>query len=136
MDLPQGWEKKALIVVGVVFLISVIYALNPYQGSPTNDTIQNQSTQTINIIPFSQNKANNYNNTSTPVTNTTKLTADQAKSIASQSHPGYTVGQPIEGSVTVNSTNYPVWIVPLSQNNVVSKTIYIDRNTGIIVLEI
>lgn len=136
MDLPQGWEKKALIVVGVVFLISVIYALNPYQGSPTNDTVQNQSTQTINIIPFSQNKANNYNNSPNTANNTTKLTADQAKSIASQSHPGYTVGQPIEGSVTVNSTNYPVWIVPLSQNNVVSKTIYIDRNTGIIVLEI
>lgn len=137
MDLPENWEKKALLIIGAVFIITVIYALNPFQGSPTNDTINQTPTQTITPIPFPKTtKVNNSNNSSATTNGTLKLTADQAKNIAAQSRPGYNVGQPIQGSVMVNSTNYAVWIVPLSQNNVVSKTIYIDGNTGIIVLEI
>jgi hypothetical protein len=135
MDLPQNWEKKALIIVGAVFIISVIYAMNPFQSTPTNDTLNESSSTTIIPNPFPKiTKSKNANNSS--VNGTFNITAEQAKKIATQSRPGYTVGQPIQGNVVVNSTNYSVWIVPLSQNNVVSKTIYIDANTGIIVLEI
>jgi hypothetical protein len=130
MDLPENWEKKALIVVVAVFLILVIYAYNPFQTRP-NTTIQNQNPQNGVPIPFP--KANTSTNSSN---NTLKLTAEQAKTIATQARPGYNAGQPIQGTVMVNNTNYAVWIVPLSQNNVVSKTLYIDANTGIIVLEI
>ena len=50
-----------------------------------------------------------------------------------QNNPGYSVGQPIQGSVMVNNSNHNVWIIPLSLNGM-SKTIYIDTNTGLIVL--
>ncbi len=132
MDLPADWEKKALIIVGVVFIATVIYALNPFQGTPSNDTV-GQTTTTQNIVPFSKNPKNNTTNS----TNSSfKITAEQAKQIATKSYSGYTAGQPIQGSIVVNSTGYNVWIVPLSQNDQVTKTIYIDGNTGIIVMQI
>lgn len=135
-DLPDEWEKKALIVVGALFLLTVIYAYNPFQGTPTNTTIDNSPTQTTTIIPFPKiTKTKNTTNNTNLTNGTFKLTAEQAKKIATQSRPGYTVGTPIQGTVMVNNTNYNVWIVPLSKQNVVSKTIYIDANTGVIILD-
>lgn len=135
-ELPEGWEKKALIALGVLILILVIYAYNPF-GGKSNVSVQNQNPETIVPVPFPQKNTNtSTNNSSIPGNATFKITVDQAKSIATKARPGYDVGQPIQGSVLVNNTNYNVWIVPLSKNNVVSKTIYIDGNTGIIVLEI
>jgi hypothetical protein len=131
MDLPDNWEKYALIGVVAVLIISVIYALNPFPPTPENDTIQ-QTTTTTTIIPFPKNNVNKTNSSN----NTAKITLERAKEIAAQTWPGYTVGQPISGSVTVNDTTYSVWIVPLTKQNTASKTIYIDINTGNIVLDI
>ena len=133
MDLPENWEKIALILVGVIFIITVIYALNPFQGTPDNTTLNQNSNPSIVPIPFP--KDNKSTNNSTNTTNgTINITLDQAKTIAAQSSPGYEVGQPIPGTVTVNKTNYTVWIVPLTKPNTASKTIYIDIKTGLIVL--
>jgi hypothetical protein len=117
----------------VVFIISVIYAFNPFHGSaPSNDTnITPTQTVTYNQ-PIQPQVVNNSSNSST--TNlTSNITAAQATNIAIQNNPGYSVGQPIQGSVMVNNTNHNVWIIPLSLNGL-SKTIYIDTNTGLIVL--
>jgi len=135
-ELPPDWEKKALIVVGVVFVFTIIYSFNPFQSTNNNNTIDPAPDQSLDPVPFAKvNKTNNTTNSSA-INGTFKITADQAKKIALQSRPAYSPGQPIQGNVVVNSTNYAVWIVPLSQNNAVAKTIYIDANTGIIVLEI
>lgn len=137
-ELPVGWEKKALIVVGVVFIITVIYAFNPFPATPTNNsTDQSIQTGTPFTLPkltsTSKNTANNTDNNKTNIT--LKLTAEQAKNIAIQKNPGYTPGNPLQGTITVNNTSYNVWIVPLTKKNEASKTIYIDGNTGVIVLE-
>jgi len=131
MDLPENWEKIALVGVVAVLIISVIYALNPFPPTLENDTIQ-QTTTTTNIIPFPKiNKAKN----NTTGNSTLEITLERAKTIAAQQRPGYTVGNPIQGSVVVNNTTYAVWIVPLLTQNTVSKTIYIDIHTGNIVFE-
>lgn len=132
MDLPENWEKKALLLVGGILIVSVIYALNPFPGTPDNTTLGQNSSTTIVPVPFSKvNRANNSQNASNNITN---ITLDQAKTIAAQSNPGYNVGQPVPGTVMVNNTNYTVWIVPLTKTNTASKTIYIDVKTGLIVL--
>ena len=79
--------------------------------------------------PQAVNNSSNSSNTNL----TSNLTMEQAKNIAIQNNPGYSVGQPIQGSVMVNNSNHNVWIIPLSLNGM-SKTIYIDTNTGLIVL--
>lgn len=129
MDLKEGWEKKALLVVAAVFIISLIYAFSPFHSSP-NVTVDNQTPTYITTT--TQPKVNNSTNSS--INTTFNLTADQAKNIASQLRPGYSVGQPIQANIIINNTNHAVWIVPLTQNSL-SKTIYIDANTGLIVLE-
>jgi hypothetical protein len=132
MDLPENWEKMALIGVAAVLIISVIYALNPFPLTAPNDTME-QTTTTTNIIPFPKiTKVNN----NTSDNSTIEITLERAKTIAAQQRPGYTVGNPVKGSVVVNNTTYPVWIVPLLTQNTVSKTIYIDLYTGNIVFEI
>ncbi len=132
MDLPADWEKKALIIVGVVFIITVVYAFNPFLSTPTNNTTMEQSPSEPTVIPFPENERKNNTNNST---NDTKITEEDAKRIAAQAYPDYTVGTPFQGSVNVNSTNYFVWIVPLTKDNTASKTIYIDADTGNIVRE-
>ncbi|MCE5214743.1 MAG: peptidase [Methanobacterium sp.] len=137
MKLPESWEKRALILVAAIFIISVIYALNPFLGTPTNNTGNQTPTQTLNPIPFpilssNKNVTNQTNNTN----NSFKITPEQAQNIATQAMPGFTAGTPLKGSVYVNNTNYNVWIVPLTKSDSNSKTIYIEGNTGVIVLVI
>ena len=134
-QLPESWEKRALIVVGVIFVVTVIYAFGPFsfQTAPANDTLNQTSPQTITPIPFPQKAASANNTTNgSNSTNSTQISAEQAKNIAAQMNPGYAIGQPTQQSLSVNGTTYSVWAVPLSQNGI-SKTIYIDINTGIIV---
>ncbi|HEY0196291.1 MAG TPA: PepSY domain-containing protein [Methanobacterium sp.] len=134
MDLPDNWEKKALIVVGFVFVLTVIYSFNPFPATPTNNTTIEQSTSGPTVIPFP--KKDKTNNTTDPTNNSSfKITEEDAKRIAGQSNPDYTVGTPMQGSINVNSTNYFVWIVSLTKDNEASKTIYIDADTGNIVME-
>ncbi len=132
-DLPDGWERKTLLIIGVVFIVSVIYALHPFQGSAPNNTSNVTTPQTTTYTPLNQPQINDTSNNSS-TSNSTNLTVDQAKNIALQSYPGFSAGQPVQGSVTVNSTNHNVWIIPLSGGGG-SKTIYIDVNTGLIILE-
>ncbi len=134
--LPDNWEKKGLILIGFVFIITIIYALNPFTGTPTNNS-SDQTFQPGSPIPFpklttNKNTSNNTNNTNI----TFKITKEQAEKIATQAWPSYTVGTPLQGTIIVNNTNYNVWIVPLTKQNTASKTIYIDGNTGVIVLDI
>jgi len=52
MNLPEDWEKKALIIIGAVFILTVIYAFNPFQDTPTNNTTMEQAPSEPTIIPF------------------------------------------------------------------------------------
>jgi hypothetical protein len=111
----------------------VIYAFNPFQGSNPSNNTNITPTQTVTHNQPSQPQVVNNSTNSSTTNLTSNLTVEQAKNIAMQNNPGYSVGQPIQGSVMVNNTNHNVWIIPLSLNGM-SKTIYIDTNTGLIVL--
>lgn len=140
IDLGDGWEKKALIVVAVVVFILVAYAYNPFQ-SKANVTSPNESytTQTssapVSQTPVSNNSANSTNNSDDNGNNSFLISAEQAKSIALSHNPGYTAGDPMQGTVVINQTTIAVWIVPLSKFSQPSKTVYVDVNTGKIVKE-
>jgi hypothetical protein len=136
MELPEGWEKKALILLVVVVLVVVIYAYNPFQ-SKSNVTVNNQSYQpaTVTPMPFDQSSSNKSANNSSYGNGTFQITADQAKNIAENSRPGYKAGVPMQGTILLNSTTIAVWMVPLSKSGSVSKTLYIDVTSGRIVQE-
>ncbi|MBM4242057.1 MAG: PepSY domain-containing protein [Euryarchaeota archaeon] len=135
MDLDLNWEKKALIVLGVVTLIILIYAFDPFKPQ-SNLTVENQSMQypVTSNNPNSNNVTTANNTTSNITSNTTsnttdfKITKEQAKSIASE--PGYTVGEPRGEIITINDNSYAVWVVPLLRYNKVVKEVVIDANTG------
>jgi hypothetical protein len=138
-DLPEGWEKKALIVVVVIVFIIAVYAFNPFQpkANVTSDNLSSPAAPTI--VPLPQPDSGNSSNISSNSSNITngtpsQITADQAKNIAVQSNPGYIAGQPTQGTVVVNSTTVAVWIVPITRSGS-SKTIYIDLTSGRIVKE-
>ncbi len=134
MNLPNNWEKKALIVVFVVLIATLIYSFNPFLGTPTNNTTTiEQGPSDPSVVPFP--KKDNANETGNSSTNSsTKITQDDANRIATQANPGYTVDTTTPGSVSVNGTSYFVYIVTLTKENEPSKTIYIDADTGIIVM--
>ncbi|MBI5680748.1 MAG: peptidase [Methanobacterium sp.] len=130
MDLEPGWEKKALIVLGIITVIIVIYAFNPFAGTP-NVQIQNQTPETPAVTPPpavvtpNNTTANRTNvNITTNGTGTFQITAEQAKKIAAES--GYITGEPIKGIYNVIN----VWIVPLMKNNKIVKNVYIDASNG------
>lgn len=132
----DGWEKKSLIIMGVVVLIILVYAFNPFQAK-TNLTGNNDAPipQTIPApTPVPVTDTVNSSNTTNNTGNTTYLiSADQAKRIALQGNLGYTAGEPLQGTVVVNQTTIVVWIVPLSKSSQSSKNVYVDVNTGKIV---
>jgi len=138
MDLGENWEKKAMIVLGVIFFAVVIYAYGPFQRTadvtaPNESNIPVPQTNTPFSWPTIKNSSSN-NTTTTGGNGTFQISADQAKQIVSQtSGPGFTVGEPSRGNVVVNNNTVSVWIVPLLQNNVVTKEIYVDSSTGMIV---
>lgn len=133
MDLPQNWEKKALIVVIVVLIATVIYSFNPFPANPTNNTTVEQAPSGPTVVPFPKKNNSNSTDNNNTTNSSSKITADDAKRIAEQANPGYIADDPIQGSINVNSTNYFVYIVTLTKENEASKTIYIDADTGIIV---
>jgi len=136
LDLKPGWEKKALIVVGIVILIIVIYAFNPFYNNPDVQAVQGQPTDTpvTTSAPPAVTSNNSTDNTTSNATGngTFQISADVAKNIALGANPGYTAGQPTQGNVTINSTAVSVWIVPLTQGSQ-SKKVYVDSATGVIV---
>jgi hypothetical protein len=135
MDLGEGWEKKALIVVAVVVFMLVAYAYNPFQ-SKANVTTSNQSyTPPATPTPVTQTPAvsSNSSNSSSNATNTFSISANQAKTIAINANPGYKASDPMQGTIVVNQTTIAVWMVPISKITQPSKTVYVDVNTGKIV---
>jgi hypothetical protein len=134
MDLKDGWEKKALIGVGVVVLAIIIYAyFIPFSGTPEPSL---QSNQASNIpatpIPYSVQDVNNSTSNNSTTNGNLTLTADQAKNIAQDAFPTYTIGTPtFQNNININGSSYSVWVVPISLNST-SKTVYID-NSGAIV---
>lgn len=139
MDLQPGWEKKALIVLAVITIIVVVYAYGPFKGDAKAEIINNTS-EVPAPAPAPPSPVVTTNNSTSNITNvnitggnngTYQITADQAKKIAEQ--PGFTAGQPTKGNVMINNNNIAVWIVPLMKGTIISKRIYVDAATGIIV---
>lgn len=153
LDLSNlSWEQKALIGVGVIVLIILIYAYAPWNSSET--IIDNTTTAVVDDVPAQSNNPsyapvnqesqntdeqsvnpdtssstdNNTNTTSTNQEKTNQINTLQAKEIAAQD--GLTAGSPRSGTFKQGNENIPVWIVPLSENNIVIREVYIDKSTG------
>lgn len=137
LDLKPGWEKKALIILGITVFIILIYAFNPFGSNADVYTAPDQ-TQDVQPVtsapsPVVSNASDNNTTVNTTSNNSTfQISADVAKNIATGANPGYTAGQPTPGNVTINSTMFSVWIVPITQGSL-SKNIYIDMSNGTIV---
>lgn len=129
----DGWEKKALIVMGVVVLVILVYAFNPFHAKTNltgnNDSQIPQTTPVPTPAPV-MDTVDSSNSTNTTGNTTYLINADQAKRIALQGNTGYTAGEPLQGTVVVNQTTIVVWIVPLSKSSQSSKNVYVDVNTG------
>ncbi|AXV36790.1 MAG: hypothetical protein CIT01_00550 [Methanobacterium sp. BRmetb2] len=131
MDVDLTWEKKALIVVGVITVIILIYAYGPFQFTPEVKIVnQTEQPATVQKMPFPQPSSNN---TTINNTNNTdfKITKEQAQRIAEE--PGYTTGEPTQGTLTIDNKEVPVWIVPLLKDNRVEKEVYVNAENGNIV---
>ena len=134
MDLKEGWEKKALIGVGIVVLIIIAYAyFVPFSGTPEPSLQTNQvSTTPATPIPYAVPAVNNSTSNNSSTSGNFTLTADQAKNIALNAYPNYTIGTPTyQNNININGTFYSAWVVPISLNNT-SKTVYIDNSGAII----
>jgi hypothetical protein len=136
MDLKPGWEKKALIILSIVFIIIVIYAFNPFHSDSNVQEVQNQPVDTAVTTPaapvVTSNNSTDNNTVNTTNNGTFQISADVAKNIATGANPGYTAGQPTQGNVTINNSVFSVWIVPITQASI-SKKIYVDISTGTII---
>ena len=132
MDLKEGWEKKALIGVGVVVLIIIIYAyFVPFSGTPEPSLQANQSTPSQVVpVPYVIAAPNNSTSNNSNTTGNFTLTADQAKNIAHNAFPDYTIGSPAFQN-NINGTLYSAWVIPITKNNT-SKTVYVDNSGRII----
>jgi hypothetical protein len=135
MDLKDGWEKKAILGLGVVVLVIILYAyFVPFSGTPNTNVSTNQGANPAQVVPvpFSQPVANNSTANNTTNNGNNNLTSDQAKNIALNANPGYTAGTPsFQNNTNINGTVYSVWVVPITQGNTI-KTVYVD-NTGRII---
>ena len=137
LDLKPGWEKKALIVLGIAVFIILIYAFNPFQGNANVYTSpdQTQDVQPVTSAPSPVVSNTSDNNTTVNTTSnngTFQISADVAKNIVLGNYTGFTAGQPTQGNVTINNTLVYVWIVPITQGSL-SENIYVDMSTGTIV---
>jgi len=128
----DGWEKKALIVMGVVVLIILVYAFNPFQAKSNltgnNDSVVAPTTSIPTTAP-NTDTVNSTNSTNTTGNTTFIINEDQAKKIALQGNTGYSASDPLQGTIVVNQTTVVVWVVPISKGSI-SKTVYVDVNTG------
>jgi hypothetical protein len=134
MDLKEGWERKALIALGVIILIIIVYAyVNPFSGAPDNSTQQAQITPAqVTPLTYSTTSNNNSTGNNSTINGNFTLSAAQAQSIAQNAFPGYSIGSPTQGNVVVNGTAHSVWIVSV-RNNTVSRTLFVDASTGTII---
>jgi len=125
-----SWEQRALIGIGVITLVVLLYAYNPFaprpSGNVTNDIAPAIAPQPV---PVNDQSSNNSTN-STPEGNFT-ISKEQAKLIAKES--GYKTGDPRAGTIMINNQNVSVWIVPLYINDKMAKEVYVNSITGVIV---
>jgi hypothetical protein len=134
MDLKDGWEKKALLGVGVVVLIIIFYAyFIPFSGTPEPSLQLNQVSVTpATPLPYAVPAVNNSTSNNSTTSGNFTLTADQAKNIALNAFPNYTIGTPtFQNNLNINGTIYSAWVVPITLNST-SKTVYIDNSGAII----
>jgi hypothetical protein len=128
------WENKALIVVGVVVLVILVYAFNPFQAktnlTENNDSVVPQTTTVPTTTPTSSVDSSNSTNDTGNLTYL--ISEEQAKKIALQGNVGYTAGGTLQGTIVVNDTTVVVWIVPISKGSI-TKNIYVDVNSGKII---
>jgi len=137
MDLKEGWEKKALVAVGVVVLVIIIYAyFIPFSGTPEPSLQPNQASITpATPLPYSVPAANNSTSNNSTTSGNFTLTADQAKNIALNAFPNYTIGTPtFQNNININGTIYSAWVIPVTLNST-SKTVYIDDSGAIIQID-
>lgn len=127
MDLT--WEQKALIGVGVVVLIILIYSYGSFNMTPEVNVQNTTSTPVSNpqLLPVNSPSDNSSNTTNGTFT----ITKQKAKEIASLQ--GYRTGDPSTGSIVINNQTVSVWIVPLYLNGKMTKEVYVDKANGSIV---
>lgn len=129
MDLNEGWEKKALIGLGALVVIIVLYAyFAPFGGTPDNTT-QPQVTSTGTVTPVTFVSPTNNNTTNSSLSGNFTITAVQAQQIAQNANLGFTGSTPTQANIAINGTQHSVWIVQLS-NGTSSKTVYVDASSG------
>lgn len=131
MDLPEDWEKKALLIVAVVVIILAAYVFNPFK-SESNITANNESINVnpVTNMPFDQSTSNQTANTNGTSNSTSELTMEQATNIALQANPGYTSGETSKETMVINGVTISVWKVTLTKSGLTSKTIYINAISG------
>ncbi len=130
MDIDLTWEQKALIGVGAVVLIILIYAYGPFNMTPEVNVQNTTSTPVSNpqLLPVNSPSDNSANNTTN---GTFTITKQKAKEVASL--PGYRTGDPTSGSIIINNQTVSVWVVPLYLNGKMTKEVYVDTANGSIV---
>ncbi len=129
MDLKEGWEKKALIGLGAVVVIIILYSyFAPNTGTPDNIT-QPQVTSTGSVTPVTFVSPSNNNSTNSTINGNFTLTAAQAQQIATNANPGYTISSTNQANIAINGTQYSAWILSMS-NGTSSKTVYINAANG------
>lgn len=129
MDLKEGWEKKALIGLGAVVVIIILYSyFAPYNGTPDNIT-QPQVTSTGSVTPVTFVSPSNNNSTNSSLNGNFTITAAQAQQIATNANPGYTISSTNQANIAVNGTQYSAWILSMS-NGTASKTVYVNAANG------
>lgn len=129
MDLKEGWEKKALIGLGTVVVIIILYSyFAPYNGTPDNIT-QPQVTSTGSVTPVTFVSPSNNNSTNSTLNGNFTITGAQAQQIAQNANPGYTISSTNQANIAVNGTQYSAWILSMS-NGTASKTVYVNAANG------
>lgn len=129
MDLKEGWEKKALIGLGAVVVIIILYSyFAPYNGTPDNIT-QPQVTSTGSVTPVTFVSPSNNNSTNSSLNGNFTITGAQAQQIATNANPGYTISSTNQANIAVNGTQYSAWILSMS-NGTASKTVYVNAANG------
>ncbi len=131
MDLKEGWERKALIGLGIAFVIIILYAyFAPFGGTPDNTSQPQVTTGTVTPITF-MSPTNNNTTTNSTLNGNFTLTAQQAQQIAQNANQGFTISSTTQANIAFNGTQHSVWILAMN-NGTTSKTVYVDATSGTI----
>ena len=131
MDLKEGWERKALIGLGIIVVIIFIIAyFDPFIGTPDNSS-QQQVTTTAPASPlnFMNPTTNNTTSNNSTINGNFTYTSAQAQQIALNANSGFTISSTTQGNVALNGTTHSVWILAMI-NGTSSKTVYVDATSG------